>query len=155
MPNRLDPESYQDFFQILEFQECREIFFRAGWNPFLHRLQGYDEETLLLFVKGLNGNIDRFGYLTFLVAKESIASATKLPKKGAHWYKHLFLLRTTHKFALRVEYQHIAGKKGFHREWIKPEYLKPLAVIIWLITCDGKYIIFKFSHLSILLKIRP
>ena len=79
-----------------------------------------------------------------------MALATKLPRKGACWHKHLFLLRMTHKFALKAKYQHIAGTKGFHREWIKPEYLEPLIVIIWLITYEGKYTIFKSCRLRLL-----
>ena len=91
MPNLLELESYQDLFWILKFQEWREILFRVGWNPFLHLLQGYDEEISLLFAKGFNGKMAKVGYLTFLVTEESIAVATKLQREGSRWHKHLFL----------------------------------------------------------------
>ena len=101
MPNRFEPESYQYLFQILEFRECREIFFRAGWNPFLHLLQGYDEEISVLFVMGFDGRMARVVHLTFLVTDESITLVTKLPREGTQWHKHWFLLWESHNFALK------------------------------------------------------
>ena len=44
----------------------------------------------------------------------------------------------------------MAGIKGFHRNWIKLEYLNPLMVIIHLITCEGKFSVFKSCHLHFL-----
>ena len=91
MPNRLKPERYQDLFRTPEFQESWEILFRAGWNPFLHLLQGYDKEILLLFARGFDGKMERDGYLTFLVTEETIVVANKIPREGTCWHKHLFL----------------------------------------------------------------
>ena len=64
---------------MTEFRECREVFFHAGWNPFLHSLQGYDEDISLLFTMGFDGRMARVGHLYFQVTEESIAHATKLP----------------------------------------------------------------------------
>ena len=150
MPNRLDPKSYQDMFQMLEFQECREVFFRAGWNPFLHLLQGSNKEISLIFVKGFDGKMARVGHLLFPVTEGTIAVTTKLPTEGIHWHKHLFLPWSSYDFALKLGYQHIAGVKGFHREWIKIEYINPLIIIICLITCEGRFNSFKACHLRLL-----
>ena len=79
MPNQFEPETYQDLFQITEFRECQEVFFRTGWNPFLHLLQGYDEEISLLFAMGFDGRMERVGHISLQVIEESIARATKLP----------------------------------------------------------------------------
>ena len=150
MLNRLERESYQDLFQILEFQECREILFQDGWNPFLHLLQGYDAKILLLFTMGFDGRMARVGHLTFLVTEDSITLVTKLPREGTQWPKHWFLPWASHNFALKPKYQHVAGIKRFHRNWIKPEYINPLTVIIHLITCDGTFNIFKAFHIHLL-----
>ena len=79
MSNRFELESYQDLFQMTEFRECMEVFFQAGWNPFLHSLQGYNEEISLLFAMGFDGRMARVGHLSFQVIEESISRATKLP----------------------------------------------------------------------------
>ena len=150
MLNHLEPKNYQDLFQMLEFWECREIFFRAGWNPFLHLLQGYDEDISLLFVMGFDAKKDMVGHLTFPVTKESITIMNKLPREGTQWHKHQFLLRVSHKFSLKPKYWHVAGIKGFHWNWIKLEYINHLTVIIHLITCEGKFSVFKYFHLHLL-----
>ena len=126
------------------------MFLQTGWGSFLRLLEGHNDEISLLFAKGFDGKMAKVGHLTFSMTEESIALATKFPREGARWHKHLFLPWTTHEFALRVEYQNVANTKGYHREWIKLEYLEPLTVIIWLITCEGKYTIFKSSHLILL-----
>ena len=53
-----------------------------GWNPFLHLLQASEKEISLIFAKGFDGKMARVGHLLFLVTKETIAVATKLPKEG-------------------------------------------------------------------------
>ena len=120
MPNRFELESYQDLFQIPEFRDCCEIFFRAGWNPFLHQLQGFDEEISLLFTMGFDGREARVGHLVFLVTEESISHGTKLPWEGERWHKHWFVPRASHNFALKPECCHVSGSKGYHHSWIKP-----------------------------------
>ena len=154
MPNRLEPKSCQDLFQMPEFRECREVFFRVGWNPFLHILQGYDKEISLIFVKGFDGKMARVGHLLFPVTKETIADATKHPREGACWHKYLFLPRSTYDFALKSGYQHVANAKGFHQEWIKSEYINPLIIIIHLITCERKFNVFKACNLRLLAHFR-
>ena len=93
----------------------------------------------------------RVSHLLFPVTKETIAVATKLPREGARWHKHLFIPWSTYDFDLKPSYQHVAGAKGFHREWIKSEYLNPLIIIIFLITCEGKFNVFKACHLHLLI----
>ena len=40
--------------------------------------------------------------------------------------------------------------KGYHHSWIKPKYINPLTVIIHLVTCEGKFSVFKSRHLRLL-----
>ena len=150
MPNCVELESYQDLFQIPEFQECREVFFHAGWNLILHLLQWSGEEILLFLVKGFDGKMARVGHLLFPVTEETIAVATKLPREGVSWHKHLFLPWSTYNFVLKASYRHVAGAKGLHQEWIKIEYINPLIIIIHLITCEGNFNVFKSCHLHLL-----
>ena len=92
---------------------------------------------------GFNGNKARVGHLIFPVTEESIALVTKIPRKGIQCHKHWFLPGKSHNFALKLEYQHVIGFKGFHHNWIDLEYINPLTIIIHLITCEGKFSIFK------------
>ena len=85
-----------------------------------------------------------------LVTEEIIAVATKLPREGTHWHKPLFLPWLSRDFALKLNYQHVAGTKGFHREWVKPKYLNPLAVIICLINWKGNFTVFKAFNFLLL-----
>ena len=101
-------------------------------------------------MKGFDGKIASVGYILFLVTKETIVVATKLPREGTCWHKHLFLPCLSYHFALKPDFQHVSGRKGFHKEWIKPEYLNPLTIIIRLITYEGKFTVFKVFHLRLL-----
>ena len=92
----------------------------------------------------------RVGHLLFPVIEETIAVTRKLPREGVRWHKHLFLPWSTYDFALKSGYQHVAGAKGFHREWIKSKYINPLIIIIFLITCEGKFNVLKYYHLRLL-----
>ena len=150
MPKHFETESYQDLFQFPKFKECREVFFHTSWNSFLHLLQGYNEEISLLFAMGFDGKKGRVVHLVFPITEESIMCTTKLPREGDRWHKHWFVSRESHKFSLKPEFRHVTGVKGFHRGWIKPQYLNPLTVIIHLITCEGKFSVFKSYHLHLL-----
>ena len=99
---------------------------------------------------GFDGREERVGHLVFSVTEESISHATKLPREGERWHKHWFVLRASHNFALKPECHHVSGNKGYHHSWIKPEYLNPLIVIIHLVTCEGKFGVFKSCHLHLL-----
>ena len=71
-------------------------------------------------------------------------------REGSHFHKHLLLPWSFHDFSLKPYYQHVAGMKGFHIEWVKSKYLNPLAIIIRLITCEGKFTVFKACHFRLL-----
>ena len=106
--------------------------------------------NLISFCNGFDGRMVRVGHLSLQVIEESIACATKLPREGEWWHKHWFVPRASHNFVLNLEFRHVAGIKGYHHSWINPEYINPLTVIIHLVTCEGKFSIFKSRHLHLL-----
>jgi hypothetical protein len=67
MPKRYEPSSYVDLFSIPEFAQCREVFLRVGWGPFLSSLQGHDDGLSMQFVVGFDGKIAHVGSLNFAV----------------------------------------------------------------------------------------
>ena len=95
MPKRYEPSSYVDLFSILEFAQCREVFLRASWGPFLSILQGHDDNLPMQFAVGFDGRIAHVGSLNFAVTKESIAATTKLPRMGDRWFKNHQLSRSS------------------------------------------------------------
>jgi hypothetical protein len=150
MPNHYEPSSYTELLAIPEFTECREIFLRAGWGPFLASLQGHDDGISLQFSLGFDGRLARIGSLVFLVSEESIASATKLPRVGDRWFKHHQLPHPSYNRVFKPEFQNVSGAKGYSKEWIKDELINPLIVITRLITCEGRYSVFKACHFRLL-----
>jgi hypothetical protein len=150
MPKRYEPSSYADLFSIPEFTQCREVFLRAGWGPFLACLQGHDDGFSLQFTLRFDGRMARVGSLAFLVSEESISSATKLPRVGDRWFKHHQLPRPSYNRVFKPEFQNVSGAKGYSKEWIKDELINPLIVITRIITCEGRYSVFKAFHFRLL-----
>jgi hypothetical protein len=150
MPKRYEPSSYADLFSIPEFAQCREVFLRAGWGPFLSSLQGHDDGLSMQFAVGFDGKIAHVGSLNFAVTEESIVAATKLPRMGDRWFKNHQLPRSSYNRVFKPEFESISGEKGYAKEWIKPELVNPLIVITRLITCEGRYSTFKACHFRLL-----
>jgi hypothetical protein len=150
MPRRYEPSSYADLFSIPEFAQCREVFLRAGWGPFLSSLQGHDDGLSMQFAVGFDGKIAHVGSLNFAVTEESIVAATKLPRMGDRWFKNHQLSRSSYNRVFKPEFESISGAKGYAKEWIKPELVNPLIVITRLITCEGRYSTFKACHFRLL-----
>jgi hypothetical protein len=150
MPKRYEPSSYADLFSIPEFAQCREVFLRAGWGPFLSHLQGHDDGISMQFSLSFDGKTMRVGSLTFGVSEESIVAATKLPRVGDRWFKNHQLLCSSYNRVFKPEFQNISGAKGYSKEWIKEELINPLIVITRLITCEGRYSTFKACHFRLL-----
>jgi len=130
VPIRYEPESYGDLLKLKEYRECQEVFLCARWGPFLHLLQGHYNDISLQFSISFDGKLAHIGPLSLLVTEDSIAFATTLPRTEAHWHKHHFFPCSTFEFAFKPTYQEVAGRKGFHREWIKDKYISPLVIII-------------------------
>jgi hypothetical protein len=113
-------------------------------------LQGYNDDVSMQFSLRFDGRMAHVGYLTFVVSKESIASATELPRVGDRWIKNHKFPCASYKRIFKPEFQNISGDKGYSNEWIKDEIIKPLIVITRMITCEGRYSIFKAFHFRLL-----
>jgi hypothetical protein len=62
----------------------------------------------------------------FVASEESIASATKLPRVGDCQFKHHDQLpRASYNRVFKIEFQNISGAKGYSKEWIKEDLIKP------------------------------
>jgi hypothetical protein len=102
------------------------------------------------FTLGFDKKMACVGSLTFVVFKESISSATKLPRVGDRWFKHHQLPQSSYNMVFKPEFQNISGAKGYSKEWIEEELINPLIVITRLITCEGRDSVFKACHFRLL-----
>jgi hypothetical protein len=150
MPKRYDSSSYVDLFAIPEFTQCREVFLHTRWGPFLSHLQGHEDGVSMQFSLGFDGSMVHVGSLTFMVSEESISSSTKFPRVGDRWFKHHQLPRASYNRVFKTEFQNISGAKGYSNEQIKDELIKPLIVITIMITCEGRYYVFKACDFRLL-----
>jgi hypothetical protein len=149
MTRRYEPSSYADLFVIPKFAQCREVFLRAGWGPFLSSLQGHDDGLSMQFSVGFNGKTTHLWSLTFEVTEESIASTTKLPRMGDRGFKNHQFPLSSYNRVFKPELN-ISGEKGYDKEWIKVELVNPLIIITRLVTCEGRYSTFKSFHFRLL-----
>ena len=113
-------------------------------------MQGYDEDISLLFTMGFDGSMARVGHLSFQFTEELISHATNIPQEGEWWHKHWFVPQASHNFSLNPKFWYVTRAKGYHHSWIKTEYIKLSTVIIHLVTCKGKFSVFKSCHLRLL-----
>ena len=49
MENRHEPETYADLEALPEYEATRDIFKKAGWEPFLKKFDGYNDAITLQF----------------------------------------------------------------------------------------------------------
>jgi hypothetical protein len=154
MPKWYDPSSYANLFTIPEFSQCREVFLCPGWGSFLFHLQDHDDAISMKFALGFYGKKSHVGSLNFRVYEESISTSTKLPRIGDRWFKNHQLPRSRYNMVFKLEFQNISGAKGYSKEWIKYDLINPLIVITRLITCEGRYFIFKVCHFRLLAHFR-
>jgi hypothetical protein len=150
IPKLYEPSSYAKLLAIPEFVECREIFLRVGWGPFLACLQGHDDGISLKFTLGFDGRLACVGSLSFLVSEESIASAMKFPWVGDQWFKQHQFPWPTYNIVFKHEFQNVSGVKGYSKELIKADLINPFIVITRIITCEGRYFVFKDFHFHLL-----
>jgi hypothetical protein len=82
-------------------------------------------------------------FTLFVISKESITSARNLPRIGDRWFKHHQFPRASYNKVFKPEFHNISRAKGYSKECIKEELINPLMVITRLITCEGRYYVFK------------
>jgi hypothetical protein len=90
------------------------------------------------------------GSLTLLVLNELISSTMKLPRVGDYWFKHHQLPQESYNRFFKPEFHNVSGAKGYSKEGIKDKKIDPLIVITRMITCKGRYYVFKSFHFQLL-----
>ena len=78
---------YADLEALPEYEATRDIFKKAGWEPFLKKFDGYNDAITLQFSLHFQGGFAKVGELEFEVTKKFISEAIQLPTTGQRWTK--------------------------------------------------------------------
>jgi hypothetical protein len=85
--NRHEMETYADLEALPKYEATRDIFQKAGWEPFFKKFDGYDDSITLQFAMCFQGGLAKVGELEFEVTKKFISEAIQLPSTGQRWKK--------------------------------------------------------------------
>ena len=107
------PASISDSETLWEYQSCRELFHRAGWNEFLSLFQGNDDELTLKLSLEFDGRIARLVSLVFEVAEATISQAIRLPRSRVRWLKNHCVKKEAYTHFFKEEFKYVDISKKF------------------------------------------
>ena len=82
-----ESETYADLEALPEYEATRDIFQKAGWEPFLKKFDGYNDSITLQFALHFQGVFAKVGELEFEVMEQFISEVIQLPTTGQRWTK--------------------------------------------------------------------
>jgi hypothetical protein len=149
--NRHEPETYADLEALPEYGATRDIFKRAGWEPFLKKFDGYNDAITLQFALHFDGETAKVGELEFGVTEEFIAEAIQLPATGQRWTKGQPVDKKLCAQLLKPQYRNTKWSEGTSRSWLEPQWAQVLIILQRYLTCEGRYTIIFPCHARLLL----
>jgi hypothetical protein len=141
---------FQIYRETEEFQLCRDKYARVGWMPFLEKFTGCHEKVSHAFIQSYDGEIVHIGNLQLTINEATLREATRLPSRGAKYFKGVGINKEMCQRFLKEDHQHPDWKKGISRNYIKEEYHPMLASLQRFLTCEGRYVVTFLYHLRIL-----
>jgi hypothetical protein len=149
--NRHEPETYADLEALPEYEATRDIFQKAGWEPFFKKFDGYDDSITLQFALHFQGGFAKVGELEFEVTEKFISEAIQLPTTGQRWTKGQPVDKKLCTQLLKPQYRKIQWSEGTSRSWLEPKWAQLLAILQRYLTCEGRYTIVFPCHARLLL----
>jgi hypothetical protein len=149
--NRHEPETYADLEALPEYRATRDIFKRAGWEPFLKKFDGFNDAITLQFALNFNGETAKVGELEFGVTEEFVAEAIQLPATGQRWTKGQPVDKKLCAQLLKPQYRETKWSEGTSRSWLEPQWAQMLVILQRYLTCEGRYTIIFPCHARLLL----
>ena len=74
--------------ELVEADEKAALLFeKIGWGQFFRCFSGHNVEVTKLFALSLKENIAQIGDFQFIIDKDKISEATKLPQTRERWFK--------------------------------------------------------------------
>lgn len=127
--------------KLYEHPEVVDLFTRAHWISFFHKIQGYDEEVTEEFLMSLKPHSKthatvRFRGLTLKLTPDFISRITGLPL-GLPWIKEEKSLGQVAKKTFFLPEEHpVEGKNGVRRTSLLPLWSEFSYQIMKYITCE-------------------
>jgi hypothetical protein len=149
--NRHEPETYVDLEVLPEYEATRDIFKKAGWEPFLKKFDGYNDAITLQFALHFEGGLAKVGELEFEVMEKFISEAIQLPTTGQRWTKGQPVDKQLCTQLLKPQYRETQWSEGTSRSWLEPQWAQLLAILQRYLTCEGRYTIVFPCHARLLL----
>jgi hypothetical protein len=149
--NRHEPETYADLEALPEYEATRDIFKKAGWEPFLRKFDGYNDAITLQFALHFQGGFAKVGELEFEVTEKFISEAIQLPTTGQRWTKGQPVDKKLCTQLLKPQYRETQWSEGTSRSWLEPQWAQLLAILQRYLTCEGRYTIVFPCHARLLL----
>jgi hypothetical protein len=149
--NRHEPETYADLEALPEYEATRDIFKKAGWEPFLKKFDGYNDAITLQFALHFQGGFAKVGELEFEVTEKFISEAIQLPTTGQRWTKGQPVDKNLCTQLLKPQYRETQWSEGTSRSWLEPQWAQLLAILQRYLTCEGRYTIVFPCHARLLL----
>jgi hypothetical protein len=149
--NRHEPETYADLEALPEYETTRDIFQKAGWEPFLKKFDGYNDSIMLQFALNFQGGFAKVGELEFEVTEQFILEAIQLPTTGQRWTKGQPVDKKLCTQLLKPQYRETQWSEGTSRSWLEPQWAQLLTILQCYLTCEGRYTIVFPYHARLLL----
>jgi hypothetical protein len=149
--NRHELETYANLEALPEYGATRDIFKRAGWEPFMKKFDGFNDAITLQFVLHFDGETAKVGELEFGVTEEFVAEAIQLPTIGQRWTKGQLVDKKLCAQLLKPQYRETKWSEGMSRSWLEPQWAQVLIILQRYLTCEGRYTIIFPCHARLLL----
>jgi hypothetical protein len=97
---------FQIYRETEEYQLCQEKYARLGWIPFLEKFTGMNEKISQEFIQGYDGEMARIGNLQLIINELTVREVTRLPSRGAKYFKGVGINKEMCQQFLKEDHQH-------------------------------------------------
>jgi hypothetical protein len=121
------------------YPAVHQIFERAGWLNYFHRLQWYNEQQVLQFVLNLQEDHSLVNGVRISVTEADIAEVSSLPTDGARIFSRKHIIRGAQQNFFLPEERIIFKGRGVQLSSLPPPWPEVARFIKRYLTCEGRY----------------
>jgi hypothetical protein len=132
---RHEPE---DTTRVRNNQEVWKVFENAGWNVYLDRLKGSNEEIVTEFALNLREGSSRVRRIEIPVIEEAIAEVSGLPQNGQRWFSRRSVLPEFPEAFLQAGESIVQKGRGYDRNSLPHPWKEVAEFVMRYMTCEGR-----------------